>query len=151
MIQNNMLFIPYESHAEALIEYYGFVATNGSINTGARGVTVAKTGTGTYRLTLQDQVPIYVSDIEDTNMAASANGTGVTKTCACHVTAVSPGVAATNLMSSAYSGEPVLSTNGSVVFNILTAQMPATGGTPVAADNAFYFKIVVSSMAKEAK
>lgn len=151
MIQNNMLFIPYESHAEGLIEYYGFVAANGAVNVGARGVTVAKTGTGTYRLTLVDQVPIYAADLADTNMAASANGTGVTKTCACHVSAVSPGVAATNLMSSAYAGEPVLGTNGSVVFNILTAQMPAAGGVPVAADNAFYFKIVVSSMAKEAK
>lgn len=146
-----MLFIPYESHADGLIEYYGFVATNGSVNVGARGVTVAKTGTGTYSLTLIDQVPIYDVDLDNTSMAASANGTGVTKTCACHVSAVSPGVAATSLMSSAYAGKPVLGTNGSVVFNILTAQMPAAGGTPVVADSAFYFKIVVSSMAKEAK
>lgn len=151
MIQNNMLFIPYESHAEALIEYYGFVAANGTVNTGARGVTVSRTAAGTYRLTLIDQVPIYASDLADTNMAASANGTGVTKTCVCHVSAVSPGVAATNLMSSAYSGEPVLSTTGSVTFNVITAQMPAAGGASVLADNAFYFKIVVSSMAKEAK
>ena len=151
MIQNNMLFIPYESHADGLIEYYGFVSTVGTVNVGARGVTVAKTGTGTYRLTLVDQVPIYAADLADTNMTASANGTGVTKTCVCHVSAVSPGVAATDSMSLAYSGKPVLGTDGSVVFNILTARMPAAGGAPVAADNAFYFKIVVSSMAKEAK
>jgi hypothetical protein len=151
MIQNNTLFIPYESHADGLIEYYGFIAANGSVTTGARGVTVARTGTGSYRLSLIDQVPVYAADLADTNMAASANGTGVTKTCACHVNAVSAGVAATNLMSSAYAGEPVLSTNGSVIFNVITAQMPAAGGASVVADNAFYFKIVVSSMAKEAK
>lgn len=151
MIQNNMLFIPYESHADGLLEYYGSVAPNGSVVSGARGVTVTKTGVGSYRLSLNDQVPIYAADLANTDMTASANGTGVTKTCACHVTATTTNVAASNIMSAAYSGEPVLASNGSVTFNVITAQTPAAGGTALVADNAFFFKIVVSSMTKEAK
>lgn len=146
-----MLFIPYESHADGLLEYYGSVAANGSVVAGARGVTVSKVGVGSYRLTLVDQVPIYSADLANTDMTARANGTGATKTCACHVTAPSTSVAASSIMSTAYSGEPVLASNGSVTFNVITAQTPAAGGTALVADNAFFFKIVVSSMTKEAK
>ena len=151
MIQNNLLFIPYESHAEGLVEYYGKVAANGSVLNGARGVTVSRQSAGRYRLTLVDQAPVYASDFANIDMSAKANGTGVTKTCVCDVSAVSAGVASTNTTSHAIASEPILSTDGSVSFNIATVVVPAAGGLGVLTDNIFFFKIVVSSMLKEIK
>jgi hypothetical protein len=151
MIQNNLLFIPFESHAEGLVEYYGKIAANGTVIHGARGVTVSRLSAGRYLLSLVDQAPVYNADMANTDMSAKANGTGVTKTCVCDVTATSIGVASTSTTSHAISSEAILNTDGSISFNVATVVVPAAGGAGVLTDNIFFFKIVVSSMLKEIK
>ena len=139
-------FYPYGSHEPKIMEYYGIVNANGSVNQGCTGLTVAKTGTGVYTLTLQDTVPITAADLTNTSMTNAANGTGVTKTAACLVNPISPTLTSTPALFYATASEPVVNGAGFLVFTINTTTAPNTGGVEALADGMFTFKIMVTTV-----
>lgn len=139
---------PYRTYEPRLMEFYGIVNGNGTFNTGGAGVTVVRTGVGLYNLFVNDSNNIIASDLTDTNMAYSANGTGVTKTASCFVTILNTTITATSspIKSITCSKADIDSTSGALKFAIAISQAPSGGGAYTAVDSPFTFKVVLSSI-----
>lgn len=150
---NNVSIHRMYSHESSLIELYGTVNANGSVNSGCVGVTIQKTGTGVYNILINDLVPINPLDFDNTNqpsnlsMAPEANGTQVTKTFICLADPFSTtALSASSSIPVAVPSKGSSSSIGVASFTVLTGLSPSTGGAAVAADVPFNFKIVSSTL-----
>jgi len=153
MALNNVSIHKLSSHEPSLVEFYGVVNADGSVNSGCVGVLINKTGTGAYTISFNDLLPINPLDFDNTNqpsnldMSAAANGTQVTKTFVCLADPFASGaLSAASPIPVAVPSKGAASAIGVASFNIVTGNIPNTGGAPVAADVSFNFKIVSSTL-----
>lgn len=149
----NSSVYPVFSHETGLIELAGMVNSDGTPNSGCYGVTVSKTGTGVYTLAINDQLIVkntYLDGSIPSNLSMSANaaGTPVTCTFVCYVDVISPvPLSSSSVFPFATPNKGAADSSGNCVFTVKTGTVVAGGGAnAVAADCAFSFKIVVSSI-----
>lgn len=128
------------------MEFYGYVNADGSVNEGCTGLTITNVSAGTYSIVVNDFLPITTTELNDSNMAPNANGTGVTKTVATFVSPISLTLGTSNPINKASFSEGSINANGNLVFSVLTSQAPSAGGASALLNLPFCFRIVLSTV-----